>query len=132
MVYEKHNPWKFLWTDLLRWLLRRFSEERRYRLCKSLIIRNRRLCSYLGHMLICSYGPPSADALQLSSIQLGLYDAYSPLYNHLHTREEVLDWFTEHRFDRLTLTRPVKYTRLMDVVRYGECDGSINVRGIRL
>ena len=30
MVYEKHSPVMFFFTDILRWFMRRLSDERRY------------------------------------------------------------------------------------------------------
>jgi len=131
MVYEKHNPWKFIWTDLLRGGLRLVSDRLRYRLCRFLIIKNRILFSFLRHRIICSAGSLNDDPLDLSTKQLGLYDAYSPLFNHLHTREEVRSWFDEHKFDQITLTKPVRFTQPQEVVLYGECGGSVNVRGVR-
>ena len=70
--------------------------------------------------------------MEVSTIQLGLYDAYSPRYNHLHTRQEVFAWFGEQRFDQLMLTSPIRYTDWLKVRLAGECGGSIKVRGRRL
>lgn len=131
MVYEKHNPWKFMWTDLIRRLLRLFSEEQRYRLCKLFIIKPPRLHAFLANRIICAGYPVSADPLELSTIQLGLYDAYAPTFNHLHTRQEVLAWFAEHKFTQMTLTKPIRFTEKEDVLRNGECGGSVNIRGVR-
>jgi 2-polyprenyl-3-methyl-5-hydroxy-6-metoxy-1,4-benzoquinol methylase len=131
MVYEKHNPVKFFFTNLIRWILRKLPEDRRYQACKLFIIRNRRLCSLLGHLMICAYQPKTADPLALSTMQLGLYDAYAPVFNHLHTREEVSRWFRDSRFGQITLTKPVRYTTKTDVFRFGECGGSVNMRGVR-
>lgn len=131
MIYERHNPWKFIWTDLVRWGLRQVSDQLRYRLCRFFIIRNRLLFSLLMHRIICAPYPKSGDPLDVSTAQLGLYDAYAPLYNHLHTRQEVCSWFEEHKFDQITLTKPVRFTQPNDIVLYGECGGSVNVRGVR-
>lgn len=131
MLYEKHNPVKYVFTDLIRWWLRRLPEDRRYRACRSLIISNRRLYSVLGHLMICAYHPPTADPLEISTTQLGLYDAYAPVFNHLHTREEVSRWFRDSRFEQITLTKPVRFTTKTDIFRYGECGGSVNMRGVR-
>ena len=131
MVYEKHNSWKFVWTDLLRRGLRLVSDRLRYRLCRFLIIKNRILFSFLRHRIICSTGSLSDDPLDLSTKQLGLYDAYSPVFNQLHTHQEVCSWFEAHKFDQITLTKPVRFTQPKDIVLYGECGGSVNVRGVR-
>lgn len=131
MVYEKHNPLKFAFTDIIRWFLRRFPEEQRYRMSRHFIIKNHLLFSLLKHHIICALHPSATDPLELSTLQLGLYDAYSPTYNHLHTRQEVLSWFQEHRFEQLTLTKPIRFTKRRDVLLAGECGGSINMRGVR-
>jgi len=132
MVYEKQNIVKAVCTGLVRLLLQRFPEEQRYRLCRRLIFKNRRLSWVLKHLFICAYYLPGSDALEVSTIQLGLYDAYSPRYNHLHTRQEVFAWFGEQRFDQLMLTSPIRYTDWLKVRLAGECGGSIKVRGRRL
>jgi SAM-dependent methyltransferase len=131
MVYEKHNPWKFVWTDLIRRVLRLFPEEQRYRLCKLFIVKQPRLHAWLANWIICASYPASADPLDLSTLQLGLYDAYAPVFNHLHSRQEVLSWFEEHKFTQLTLTKPVRFTEEKDVLWNGECGGSVNLRGVR-
>ena len=86
----------------------------------------------LKHLFICAYYSPGADALEVSTIQLGLYDAYSPRYNHLHSSQEVFAWFGEQRFDQLMLTSPIRYTDWLKVWLAGECGGSIKVRGRRV
>ena len=131
MVYEKHNPWKFVWTDMIRRFLHRFSEPRRYDLCRYLIIKNRFLYSWLSHFIICAPYPKKGDSLEVSTIQYGLYDAYTPMYNFLHTRAEVTSWFEEHKLSHLELTKPVRFTNKSDILRQGECGGSINIRGVR-
>jgi 2-polyprenyl-3-methyl-5-hydroxy-6-metoxy-1,4-benzoquinol methylase len=132
MVYEKHNPLKFFLTDLIRRVLRRLPEDRRYRACRWLIIRNRLLHSLLANRIICALEPSSRDPLEISTLQLGLYDAYAPMFNHLHSRREVEAWFREHGFDQICLTRPVRFSSRKDIRLYGECGGSINMRGVRL
>jgi 2-polyprenyl-3-methyl-5-hydroxy-6-metoxy-1,4-benzoquinol methylase len=131
MIYEKHNPLKFFLTDLLRRALRTLSEERRHRACRRLIIRNPWLYSLLAHLIICAPYPRSGDSSEVSTLQFGLYDAYAPVFNHLHRREEVEGWFRDCRFSQLTLTGPVRFTAWKDVVRSGECGGSIRMRGVR-
>ena len=131
MVYEKHNPVKFACTDLLRRILRNFSEEDRYRFCRHLIIKNPILHLLLTHLIISDSGYKITDPLAISTKQLGLYDAYAPVFNHLHTREEVISWFAENHFTHITLTSPVQYTRPLDVFRWGVCGGAVSVRGVR-
>ncbi len=131
MVYERHNPLKFLFTDLLRRILRSVSEEQRYRLCTRFIIKSPRLYRWLSKGMICACYPENADPLQISTIQLGLYDAYSPGFNHLHTRKEVEGWFQEHRFGDMFLTKPIRHKRKRDIFFLGECGGSVNMRGVR-
>ena len=131
MLYEKHNPVKFACTDVVRWVLRRLPEDRRYLACKAFIIKSPRLYSLLAKFLICAPYPASGDPLAISTLQLGLYDAYAPMFNHLHTREEVAGWFREHQFDRITLTRPIRCTGKKDIYSLGECGGSVNMRGVR-
>lgn len=131
MVYEKHNPGKFFWTDLLRRCFRLVSEERRYQLCKFLVIRNRILLRILKDRIICSFLSKAANSSQISTLQLGLYDAYSPKFNHLHTRQEVQQWFHESQFIHTVLTKPVLYTQEKDILFSGECGGSINMRGTK-
>lgn len=131
MVYERHNPWKFICTDLIRLVLRRFPEEHRYRLCRLFIIRSRALFKLLRHRIICAPYPKEASSLDISTLQLGLYDAYAPVFNHLHSRQEVEAWFREHGFHQICLTRPVRFSTKKDIRLYGECGGSINVRGVR-
>lgn len=131
MVYEKHNPLKYACTDLVRWLLRKLPEDRRYRACKAFVIKNPRLYSLVAQFLICAPHPQPDDPLAVSTLQLGLYDAYAPVFNHLHTREEVAGWFREHQFEAITLTRPVRFKKKKEIRRFGECGGSVNMRGVR-
>ena len=52
----------------------------------------------------------------MQTLQFGLFDAYSPRYNHLHTSPEVEGWFREAGFEQVT------------TVGTG---GSVRVRGVR-
>lgn len=131
MVYEKHNPLKFACTNLLRRILRNFSEESRYRFCRRLIIKNPVLHLLLTHLIISDTRYKVTDPVEISTKQLGLYDAYSPAFNHIHTREEVLSWFEEYGFKKIVLTSPVLFTKWFDVFRWGPCGGAISVRGVR-
>lgn len=131
MVYEWHNPPKIFCTNVVRWALRRFSEEQRYRLCGYFLISNPLLYQVLRPFFLCVRPPKGGNALDLSTLQFGLYDWYSPKFNHLHTHPEVRGWFQEHRFDRITLTKPVRYSRWWEVFRWGACGGNIYMRGTR-
>src|SRR5439155_18857287 len=71
------------------------------------------------------------DPLEISTHQLGLYDAYSPAFNHLHSHQEVETWFREYHFEQICLTRPVRFINKKDITLNGECGGSINMRGVR-
>lgn len=131
MVYEKHNPVKFFFTNVLRRWLRRLPEASRYQACRALIIKNRLLYRLLAHVVICSSHPGIDNSLELSTQHLGLYDAYAPTFNHLHTHGEVRGWFHDCHFDQVTLTKPVWFTKAFEVFCHGECGGSINMRGVR-
>jgi hypothetical protein len=104
-----------LGTDALRLVLRRLSAERRYRFCRRLIVRDRRLCAVAGKFVTVAYG---GSGLDRETMQFGLYDAYSPRYNHVHTANEVVGWFTESGF------------RDIEVVGAGL--GNVRVRGRRV
>ena len=131
MVYEKHNPWKFVWTDVIRRILHRFPEPRRYELCRHLIIKNRLLYRLLQRVIICAPYPPSGDPLEFSTYHYGLYDAYTPMYNFLHTRPEVEAWFEEHRYEQITLANSVRFKNKKDIKFQGEHRGAIHMRGVR-
>lgn len=115
MVYEKHSPVMFFFTDILRWFMRRLPDERRYEACRHLVIRNPRVAAVLGRFLMVSYLDPKSD-LDEQTLQFGLFDAYSPRYNHLHTRDEVMGWFREAGFDEVTAL---------------DTPGAVRVRGVR-
>ena len=131
MIYERRSPIKVVGTELLRMILRRLPAETRYRFCEKLIIKNRLLFHLLRGLVACI---PSADLngdLEAETAQFGLYDWYSPLYNHLHSVTEVRGWFHHAGFEDITLTSPIKYHRPLDVLRFGECGGSISMHGRR-
>jgi len=119
MVYQRQNPMKGVVTNLLRRWLRRLPEAERYEACRRLIIHNRWTYRLMTRLVICTPYPESGDPLDLSTLQFGLYDAYSPVFNHLHRREEVEGWFRACQFDQLMLTVN------------GERNVSINMRGVR-
>jgi SAM-dependent methyltransferase len=102
MVYERHSPAMFFFTDIVRWFMRRLSDEKRYRACRHLVVKSPRVKGLLGKVLMVSYYDPSSD-VDLRTLQFGLYDAYSPRYNHLHSAEEVFAWFEEAGFSDVTV-----------------------------
>jgi SAM-dependent methyltransferase len=116
MVYERHSPVMFAGTNVVRWFLRRMADERRYRFCRHLVIRNRMLARLLAPFLMISYHDPAAG-LDVETLQFGLFDAYSPRYNHLHTQDEVLGWFRESGFP--------------DAVVVESAKGAVKVRGTK-
>jgi 2-polyprenyl-3-methyl-5-hydroxy-6-metoxy-1,4-benzoquinol methylase len=131
MVYERRSPLKVVGTELLRMVLRRLSPEVRYRACGRLVIKNRFLFQLLRGFVECIPVCKLSETLDAETAQFGLYDWYSPRYNRLHSVEEVRGWFREAGFEDLRLTSPVKYASPMDVLRFGECGGSIRLRGLR-
>jgi ubiquinone/menaquinone biosynthesis C-methylase UbiE len=101
MVYELESRLRALGTDALRRLLRRLPDERRYRACRLLLTRSPWVHRALAPFLIVSYLPPDAE-IDVRTAQFGLFDAYSPRWNHLHTVPEVEGWFREHGFEDVT------------------------------
>lgn len=131
MVYERRNPVKVAGTEFLRMLLRRLPAETRYRVCGRLVIRNRVLFNLVRGFIACVPKEDLTDRLDAQTAQFGLYDWYSPRYNHLHSVGEVRGWFTQAGYDELWLTSPIKYHKPLDVLRFGQCGGSISLRGRR-
>ena len=131
MVYEHRSPLKVVGTELLRTVLRRLSPETRYRMCGRLIIRNRLLFHLLRGFVACIPVEHLSERWDAHTAQFGLYDWYSPRYNHLHRIDEVEGWFRDAGYTDLHLTNPIKYTRALDVMRFGSCGGSIKLRGRR-
>jgi 2-polyprenyl-3-methyl-5-hydroxy-6-metoxy-1,4-benzoquinol methylase len=122
MVYERHSPVMFFFTDVLRWFMRRLSDERRYRACRLLVVRHRLLARLLAPFLMISHYDPSSG-IDVKTLQFGLYDAYSPRYNHLHSRAEVRDWFREAGFVEIEVTdTPVGSVRARGVRRRRDAD----------
>jgi hypothetical protein len=67
--------------------------------------------------MIAAYYDRKNPALKKETIQFGLYDAYSPRYNWLHSREEVAGWFRDAGFpDPTVIDSPL---------------GAVEVRGVR-
>jgi 2-polyprenyl-3-methyl-5-hydroxy-6-metoxy-1,4-benzoquinol methylase len=103
MVYERYRGPRRIGTGLLRSVLRRMSDERRYRFCRRLVIENPHVYGLLARLITVGRHDPAAADIDPATIQFGLYDAYSPRYNHLHTRDEVVGWFREAGFDHVSV-----------------------------
>jgi SAM-dependent methyltransferase len=131
MVYERRNPVKVAGTELVRMALRRLSPEKRYQACGGLVIKNRLLFQLVRGIVACVPVRDLSETLDAQTAQFGLYDWYSPRYNHLHRIEEVQDWFKEAGYEDLCLTSPIKHTSPLEVFRFGQCGGSISLRGRR-
>jgi hypothetical protein len=87
-------------------------------MCRYLVVRNRWLAALLRRFLIVSFYDPDVSPIDLKTMQFGLYDAYSPRYNHLHRRDEVASWFRTSGFtDVVVLDSPL---------------GAVKVRGTRI
>jgi SAM-dependent methyltransferase len=117
MVYDVDQGRGVWLTDVVRWLLRRVSPERRYALCRYLVIEHRGLFDFLEKRMIVAYYDPKASPLKRETLQFGLYDAYSPKYNWLHSADEVTEWFRSSGF--------------CDVFVIASPQGAVQVRGIR-
>lgn len=129
MVYETRSPLKVVGTELLRSVLRRIRPERRYRFCRHLVVKNRLLFHLLRAFIACVPVQELTERFDAEAAQFGLYDWYSPQYNHLHRVAEVRRWFQDEGFLDIQVTTPIKYRRRLDVFRFGECGGSISMRG---
>jgi 2-polyprenyl-3-methyl-5-hydroxy-6-metoxy-1,4-benzoquinol methylase len=116
MVYEQTSRLREFGTNIVRRLLRGMSPERRYDFCRHLVIRNPQIAYRLGKLFIVQHYTEESP-MEFSSVQFGLYDAYSPMYNHHHTRDEVSGWFRANGFSSVTvIDSPL---------------GAVRVRGIR-
>lgn len=102
MVYEAGSKLREAGTNALRWLMRRLSDEQRYRACRLLVIRSLLLWRALSPFLIVTY-LPSDSKRDMATEQFGLFDAYSPRWNHLHTDDEVVGWFEGAGFEDVTV-----------------------------
>lgn len=129
MVYERRSPLKVTGTEALRMVLRRLSPELRYRFCRHLVVKNRLLFQLLRGFIACVPVQHLTENFDAEAAQFGLYDWYSPQYNNLHSIAEIQRWFAEESFTDVQTTTPIKYTNRLDVFRFGECGGSISMRG---
>jgi SAM-dependent methyltransferase len=101
MVYERTAPLQLFLTNCLRSLMRRLPDERRYAACRFLVIENPLLYRAVAPFLMVSRHDPANRELDRKTLQFGLFDAYSPRYNHVHTRDEVRGWFRDSGFDEV-------------------------------
>ena len=131
MVYERRNPIKVAGTEVLRRILQQLPAETRYRLCGRLVIRNRLLFQVFRGLIACIPKEHLSDRLDAQTAQFGLYDWYSPRYNHLHRLGEVRAWFDDAGYDDVRVLTPIKYRKPLEVLRFGECGGSITLQGRR-
>jgi 2-polyprenyl-3-methyl-5-hydroxy-6-metoxy-1,4-benzoquinol methylase len=116
MVYEKTRRLRLFGTEVVRQVLRRLPDERRYEACGRLVVRNRTVARVLDPLVtIAPYDPETAE-VDPKTLQFGLYDAYSPRYNHVHRRDEVAGWFEQAGFDDVTVI---------------DAYASVKVRGVR-
>ena len=117
MVYRPSPLLQGPGTDLLRIAMRRLSDERRYEVCKHLVIRNRALATALSPFLMVSYYDEARSEVDPETMQFGLFDAYSPRWNHRHSVGEVAGWFRDAGFREVTVVDPGR--------------GNVRVRGVR-
>jgi 2-polyprenyl-3-methyl-5-hydroxy-6-metoxy-1,4-benzoquinol methylase/glycosyltransferase involved in cell wall biosynthesis len=106
MVYERLPASLQAGTQALRFFMRRMSDERRYELCRHLVIdagRHPYLATILSRFFMIAAHDPESSTLDVESCQFGLFDAYSPKFNHTHTRAEVVDWFRRSGFTNVTV-----------------------------
>lgn len=116
MVYERTRRLRLFGTEVVRQVLRRLPDERRYQACGRLVIRNRTLARALDPIVTIAPYDPETAAVDAQTLQFGLYDAYSPRYNRVHTRNEVMGWFEQAGFEE---------------VRAIDAHASVKVRGVR-
>lgn len=103
-------------TDLLRMLMRRLSDERRYAACRRLVVHNPWLARVLNLFVMNAYLDRRADEDEVGAAQFGLFDAYSPRYNFRHSAGEVVRWFRDEGFREVVVV---------------DSTGNIRVRGTR-
>jgi SAM-dependent methyltransferase len=102
MVYKRAAPVQLFFTNVLRSLMRRLPDEKRYAACSHLVIENPAVYRALAPFLMVSRYDPEKPELDRKTLQFGLFDAYSPRYNHVHTVDEVESWFGAAGFVDIT------------------------------
>ena len=120
MVYEAQRASVIRGTEVLRSLMRRLPDDRRYDACRRLVIDTDRhpwLYDLLSRYLMVAAHRTGASQEEIDTYQFGLFDAYSPRFNHVHTAEEVVGWFRDHGFT--------------DIAVVDGSAGAVRVRGVR-
>ena len=117
MVYESVDRVRERGTNVLRTLLRRLPDDQRYRLCARLVLRKPLVYAYVNRLVTVALDDPAAHGLDRRTLQFGLFDAYSPRWNHVHSRDEVRGWFEQSGFE--------------DVMVLPSPSGAVKVRGVR-
>jgi 2-polyprenyl-3-methyl-5-hydroxy-6-metoxy-1,4-benzoquinol methylase len=102
MVYKRAAPMQLFFTNVLRSVLRRLPDEKRYAACRYLVIQSPAAYRALAPFLMVSRYDPEKPELDRKTLQFGLFDAYSPRYNHVHTVDEVQGWFDDAGFTDIT------------------------------
>ena len=103
MVYERTRPLRLFGTNVVRRIMRRLSDEHRYQACRWLVIRNRTVARILDPLMMIAYADPALGETDTQTMQFGLFDAYSPRYNHTHTENEVVSWFEQAGFGEIAV-----------------------------
>lgn len=117
MVYEDMGDHVQKGTNILRWLMRRLPPQLRWRASRLLVLRSLALFRVLSPWLMVAYWNPVTSPADFDSYRFGIYDAYSPRYNFVHTGDEVAGWFREAGF--------------IDVERVPASAGAVRMRGVR-
>ena len=103
MVYEHHSRLRQAGTGVVRAVLQRMSNERRYRACKRLIIRNRLLWRAIVPFVTVAHYDPATTEVDAEHPAVRALRRVSPKFNHLHSRAEVAGWFTANGFTDVTV-----------------------------
>lgn len=131
MVYERTALRHRLLTDALRRLMRLLPDRARYAACRLLVIRDARVYRTISPWLKVCDGTRAQTHADLATLAFDNFDAYSPVFNHVHDQTEVRQWFFNEGFSDVCLTHPIRFTTPDAVNRWGECGGAVHVRGVR-
>lgn len=96
-LYERQSPIRIACTNAMRRFIQLFPLPTQYALCNRLFV--------VRDWSVFSRKTPKALAMRLlhklfmyGQNPIGVFDAYSPRFNHTHTDEEVLAWYREEGF----------------------------------
>lgn len=117
MVYEDMGDHVQKGTNIVRWLMRRLPPRLRWSASRLLVLRSHALFRLLSPWLMVAYWNPQTSPADFDSYRFGVYDAYSPRYNFVHTGDEVIGWFEGAGF--------------VEVERVATTAGAVRVRGVR-